>query len=349
MKKISRRSFLTATAVVAATGALSACGATASSTSASASTADETTSSSSTADATATQSFVIGISQLVQHGALDAATQGFQDKVLELAPEGTNVEFDLQNASGDTANCVSIASGFVAAGVDLIMANGTAALQAASAATGDIPILGTSITEYGVALGLENFTGTVGTNVSGCSDLAPLDEQAEMLATMFPDAKNVALLYCSAEPNSTYQVTAVRGFLEEKGMTCEEFSFADTNDLTPVTQAATEFADVIYVPTDNTVASNTEAINNVCLPAGIPIIAGEESICKGCGVATLSIDYYDLGLATGAMAARVLFDGEDISAMPIEYAADFTPKYNPTNCTELGITPPEGYVAIEME
>ncbi len=326
MRKITRRSFLAASLAVSAAGVLGGCSSTGSSAGA----------------------LKVGISQLVQHDALDAATLGFRDQLSARAEEaGVEVEFDEQNASGETVNCSTIANGFVAAGVDLIMANATGALQAAVSATGDIPILGTSVTEYGVALGIEDFDGLVGTNVSGCSDLAPLDEQAAMITTIFPDAAAVGLLYCSAEANSQYQVDVIQDYLEAAGIVCTQYSFADTNDVTSVTQSACGTSDVIYVPTDNTVASNTEAINNVCLPSGVPIIAGEESICGGCGVATLTISYYDLGVATGEMAARILIDGEDISTMPIEYAAEFTPKYNASICDTLGVTPPDGYIAIE--
>ena len=226
------------------------------------------------------------------------------------------------------------------------MANATPALQAAAAATADIPILGTSVTEYGVAMGIDNFTGTVGGNVSGTSDLAPLDKQAEMVKTWFPDAKKVGLLYCSAEPNSQYQVNTIQGLLEGMGFACTQYSFADTNDLSAVTQEAAAGSDVIYVPTDNTVASGTEIIDGICRPAGVPIIAGEEGICSGCGVATLSISYYDLGVATGKMAARILKGEADVSTMPIAYAETSTPKYNAQICADLGLTPPEGYTAI---
>jgi len=287
----------------------------------------------------------VGIIQLVTHNALDAATQGFQDALVAELGEG-NVTFDLQNAAGDTNTCATIVNSFVSNEVDLIMANATPALQAAAAATADIPILGTSVTEYGVAMGIEGFTGTVGGNVSGTSDLAPLDKQAEMVKEWFPDAQNVGLLYCSAEPNSQYQVDTIKGMLEAMGYTCQMYAFADTNDMSAVTQNAADNSDVIYVPTDNTVASGTGIIDGICQAAGVPIIAGEEGICSGCGVATLSISYYDLGVATGKMAAKILKGEADISAMPVEYAATSTPKYNPAICEALGLTAPEGYAAI---
>lgn len=294
--------------------------------------------------ASGSQTYTVGIIQQVQHEALDAATQGFQDALTELL--GDSVTIDPQNASGDTANCTTIANNFVSQGVDLIMANGTTALQAAATGTSTIPILGTSITEYGVALGIDGFTGTTGYNVSGTSDLAPLDQQAEMLHTWFPDAQTVGLLYCSAEPNSQYQVDTVQAELEKLGYTCTQYAFSDTNDMASVTQNAADNSDVIYVPTDNTCANNTGVIDNICRPAGVPIIAGEEGICGGCGVATLSISYYDLGVTTGEMAVKILTGEADISEMPIEYAPQFAKKYNEAICADLGLTVPEGYEAI---
>lgn len=288
----------------------------------------------------------VGICQLVQHDALDAATQGFKDALIEELGED-KVHFEEQNAQGDSNTCSTIVNSFVSSGVDLILANATPALQAASAGTNEIPILGTSVTEYGVALDLDDFDGTVGGNISGTSDLAPLDGQADMLQEIFPDAKTVGLLYCSAEANSQYQVDTVKGYLDEKGYECKYYAFSDSNDLSAVTTTASNEVDVIYVPTDNTVANNTEIVYNICMPAGVPVIAGEEGICKGCAVATLSISYYDLGVATGKMAAKVLTGESNISEMPIEYAPNFTKKYNAAICEELGITIPDGYEAVE--
>ncbi len=302
-----------------------------------------------TADAAETSgdgSYVIGICQLVQHEALDAATQGFKDAVTE-ALGAENVKFDEQNAANDSATCATIINQFVSNNVDLILANATAPLQAAAQGTDTIPVLGTSVTEYGVALDIDNFDGLVGTNVSGTSDLAPLDQQAAMLQELFPDAETVGLLYCSAEANSQYQVDTVQGYLEDMGYTCTQYSFSDSNDLAAVATTAAQESDVIYVPTDNTVASNTEIIRNICEPAQVPIIAGEEGICAGCGVATLSISYYDLGVATGKMAVKVLTGEENISEMPIEYAPEFTKKYNPELAEAMGVTIPDDYVAIE--
>lgn len=285
----------------------------------------------------------VGICQLVQHEALDAATQGFKDALSEKMPD---VKFEEQNASGDAATCATIVNTFVSNDVDLIMANATPALQAAVAATGDIPILGTSITEYGVALDLADFAGVTGFNVSGTSDLAPLDQQAAMIKELFPDAKKVGLLYCSAEANSIYQVKVVGAELTAMGYTAEEYAFTDSNDVASVSALAASECDVIYIPTDNTAAAYTQTIANEVIPAKVPVIAGEEGICKGCGVATLTISYYDIGYATGLMAYEILANGADVSQMPIEYAPQFVKKYNAANVEALGLTIPEDYVAI---
>lgn len=289
------------------------------------------------------ESYTVGICQLVQHDALDAATQGFKDALTNAL--GDKVTFDEQNAQGDSAACNTIVNTFVSKKVDLILANATASLQAAYNATVTIPILGTAITEYGVALQLNDFNGTVGGNVSGTSDLAPLTEQADMILELFPEAKKIGLLYCSAEANSEYQVKVVEDYLTEKGLVCTRFSFADSNDVAAVTTKAAADSDVIYIPTDNTAATCTETIGNIVLSQKVPVVAGEQGICVGCGVAALSISYYDLGCKTGEMAAKILTGEADISTMPVEYAPA-TKMYNPSICEELGVSIPEGYEAM---
>lgn len=288
--------------------------------------------------------YKVGICQLVQHSALDAATKGFKDALTEEL--GDSVVFDEQNASGEITNCSTIINKFVSNKVDLILANATAPLTTAAAATTTIPILGTSITDYATALELENWNGTVGRNISGTSDLAPLGEQADMIKELFPNAKKVGLLYCSAEANSLYQIEIVEKALQGYGYKTTRYSFTDTNDVSSVTQKAATSEDVLYIPTDNTAASNTEAIANIVVPARVPVIVGEEGMCSGCGVAALSINYYDIGTMTGKMAARILRDGEDISTMPIEYAPKTTKKYNSKIAAELGVKIPSDYVAL---
>ena len=284
--------------------------------------------------------FTVGIAQLAPHVALDAATRGFKDALTEeLAKAGKTVKFKEQNAGGEISTCSSIVGAFVSNNVDLILANATPMLQAASKATKSIPILGTSVTEYGVALGIENFNGTVGTNVSGTSDLAPLDQQAQMMIdTLGLVAGNkVGLLFCSAEPNSGYQVQVVEQYLNGKGIVTERYAFSDSNDLISVSANLSSALSAIYVPTDNTAADNVSVIKNATLAKKIPVFAGEEGICAGCGYATLSIDYYNLGRKTGEMAAKILLKQAHVEDMPIAYDAAPTKKYNRAICQELGI------------
>lgn len=299
-------------------------------------------------DAGGSGTYTIGICQQMEHAALDAATEGFQDACRELFGED-NVEFDVQNAQGEQTMCSTIVNNFVSSDVDLILANATLPLQTAAQATSDIPILGTSVTDYGSALGIDDWTGATGVNISGTSDLAPIEEQEDMLLELVPEAQTVGILYCSAESNSKYQAELFEAELEVDGISYKEYTAADSNEIQSVTQNAVEECDAIYIPTDNTMASNTQIINNICLPAKVPVIAGEEGICSGCGVATLSISYYDLGYQTGEMAYKILAEGEDIASMEVETAAQVTKKYNPAICEELGITIPEGYEAIEAE
>ena len=329
--------------------ALAACGTTADETSAppsdDAAVSDAPAEESEAPSEPAEAQYLVGICQQMTHDALDSATQGFKDALTDILGEGA-VEYSEGNAGGEQPNCVTIIDGLVSENVDLILANATWPLQAAYSATSEIPVLGTSVTDYATALNIDDWTGTVGGNISGTSDLAPLDQQAAMIQELFPDAKNVGLLYCSGEPNSVYQIETIRGYLEDMGYTCEAYAFTDVNDLSSVTQTACDNSDVIYIPTDNTAAGNTETIANIVLAAGVPVVAGESGICGGCGVATLSISYYDLGYTTGEMAAKILKGEADISTMAIQSAPNVTKMYNAANCETLGITIPEGYEAI---
>ncbi len=288
--------------------------------------------------------YTVGICQLTQHTALDAATKGFQDALIDILGE-ENITFDLQNAQGDSATCATIVNSFVASEVDLIIANSTASLQAAAAATNTIPILGTSITDYSTALDIE-FDGVIGGNISGTSDLAPLDTQAEMIQELFPDITTIGLLYCTAESNSVYQIETIRGYLEEMGYVCESYGFSDSNDIATVCTKAATSCDLIYVPTDNAAADNAAIIDSICLEAGVPVFSGEENQCAGCGEVTLSISYYEMGYTTGEMAAEIL-QGGDISTMEIRYSSAITKKYVASRCEQLGISVPDEYVAIE--
>ncbi|MCI5868872.1 MAG: ABC transporter substrate-binding protein [Dorea sp.] len=337
-----KKKLLSILMVAALAVSMTACGGSSDSEEAEDSSAEEATEESSG------ETYSIGICQLVQHEALDAATQGFEDALTELCGEG-NVTFDEQNAQGEHNMCATIINQFVSDDVDLILANATDPLTTAATATADIPIIGTSITDYATALQIEDWTGATGINVSGTSDLAPIDEQEAMLKELLPDAKTVGILYCSAEPNSKYQAEKFEEALDKDGIAYKEYTAADSNEIQSVVTNAVSEVDAIYIPTDNTMASNTEIVKNVCVPAGIPVIAGEQGICTGCGVATLSISYYDIGYRAGEMAYEVLANGADISTMEIEFAPEVTKMYNKDICDELGITVPDDYEAIAAE
>ena len=334
MKKKKAAALLMAAAM---TASLAACGSDSSSTS---------TSESGSADAAG--KYTIGICQQMEHAALDAATEGFQDACTEKFGE-ENVEFDVENAQGEQNMCSTIINNFVSADVDLILANATIPLQTAAQPTADIPIRGTSVTDYATALGITDWTGTTGVNISGTCDLAPIEEQEDMMMELLPDVKTVGILYCSAESNSKYQAELFEAELEADGVEYKEYTAADSNEIQSVVTNAVEECDAIYIPTDNTMAANTQIINNICLPAKVPVIAGEQGICSGCGVATLSISYYDIGYRAGEMAYEILAEGADITTMPIETAPEVTKMYNPTICEELGISVPDDYTAIETE
>ncbi len=290
--------------------------------------------------------YIVGICEQMEHVSLSEATRGFKDGLVEILGEDS-VVFREQNAGGEQANCTTIIDGFVSDGVDLILANATWPLQAAASATNSIPVLGTSVTDYATALNLDNFDGTIGRNISGTSDLVDLQAQAQIVQELFPEAENVGLLYCSGEPNSVYQIETVRGYLEDMGYTCEVYAFTDVNDLASVTQAACDGSDVIYIPTDNTVAANTESVANVVLAAGVPVVGGDPGICSGCGVATIATDYYELGKLTAQMAAEILTGEADISTMAVQYGP-MQKIYNAANCDTLNITVPEDYTPVEQ-
>lgn len=283
----------------------------------------------------------IGICQLVEHPALDAATEGFKAALTEKL--GDKVTFDTQNAQGEATNCTTITNNFVSANVDMIMANATGALSAAVSATDTIPIVGTSITAYDVALGGPDWQGK---NITGASDLAPIAEQEKMLREIFPDAKKVGIMFCSAEANSRYQADEFIKALEADGIEYKEYSVADSNEIQAQAQAAVGECDVIYIPTDNTLANAAETVRNVVVPAKIPVVAGEEGICSGCGTVTLSISYYDMGYTAGEMAYEILANGKNPGEMEIGYSP-VTKKYNKEICDELGITVPSEYAVIE--
>lgn len=288
----------------------------------------------------------VGVIQLVEHEALDAATEGFQDALKEKL--GDKVVFDVQNAQGEETNCATICTKFVNDDVDLIMANATQALTSAATATPDIPIVGTSVTDFVTTDTVES-NDKPGTNVTGTSDLAPIDQQIALLKRLVPDAKTVGILYCSSEANSVYQAEEAQKELEKEGIKVEVYTVADSNDIQQVVTKAADNSDAIYIPTDNTIASNMEIVKNVTVPEKVPVIAGEENMCAVGGLATLSISYYNIGYNAGLMAYDILVNGKDPAEMPIQYADEITLKYNAEIASELGIQIPDDMVAIEKE
>ena len=355
MKKGIRKMLSAIACAALAMGCLAGCGSNtnssvANTTTESAAESTPTAAAETASDSTAADDKVyqIGICQLVQHDALDRATQGFEDALVKLLGEN-HVAFNVQNAQGDSQTCATIANQFVNGGVDLIMANATAALQACSNATSTIPVVGTSVTSFAAALDIElDANGCTGINVTGTNDLAPLDHQAQIIADLFPDVKQVGILYCSAEVNSVYQAEHIAAYLDDLNIKHKDFSFSDSNDLQAVTNNCVSECDVIYVPTDNVVSSNQSIIDAVARPAGVPIICGEESQCTGCGLASLSIDFYDIGYRAGEQAYDILVNGKNPAEMPVEDPQSLTRIYNPQIASDLGITLGDDYQAIEQ-
>ena len=257
----------------------------------------------------------IGIIQLTEHQALDAAREGFVDKLNEA---GIEVEIDVQNAQGEQTVCATIAGTMVNDGVDLILAIATPAAQAAAQATADIPILVTAVTDPASA-GLVNSNENPGTNVSGTSDMNPIEAQVDLLLKFAPEAKTIGLLYCSSEDNSILQADIAKKALEAKGIAVEIFTAADSSEVQAVTQSMIGKVDGVYIPTDNLMADSMAAIGMILTPAKIPVVAGESNMTMAGGLATYGIDYYALGQKTAEMAIEILVNGADVSTMPIQY------------------------------
>ncbi|WP_367924921.1 ABC transporter substrate-binding protein [uncultured Ruthenibacterium sp.] len=282
-------------------------------------------------------SYKVGIVQYMEHNALDAATQGFQDALKEKL--GDDVAFDVQNAQGEATNCTTIASKFVNDGVDLILANATPAAQAAAQATGDIPIIGT---DY-VSAGLVKDDKAPGGNVTGTSDLNPIKEQVSLLKTLCPDVQTVGILYCSAEKNSEVQVELATEEFEAQGITVQTYAAADSNELQSVVTKAASENDALYIPTDNLLANNMEIVKNITVPEKVPVICGEENSAMVGGLASYSIDYYKLGYKAGEQAYEILVNGADPATMPIGYMEqeDLKVVINEEIAAEIGVTIPE--------
>lgn len=283
----------------------------------------------------------IGVCQLVQHNAIDDSAKGFIDALR--AKLGDNVEFDIQNAAGDSSTCSTIINQFVSSNVDLIMTNTTSALQTAMSATAEIPIVATSITDFATALEADEWTGCTGINVTGASDLMPIPTQATMFGELLPDAKSIGIVYCSSEPNSKYQVDMISAEFDKLSIAYNIYTVADSNEVATVVTKACSENDALYIPADNTLVSATATIDEIAAFSKTPVITADEGSAAVCAVATLSVNYYDIGYKAGEMAYDILVNGKDPAEMQIEYSANPTKKYIKTNCQALGITVPDDY------
>lgn len=283
----------------------------------------ETTTAQATTEGTATtgektadgKQYKIGVLQLVQHTALDAANKGF---IKALDDAGLNYVADQQNAAGDQSTCQTIASKLVNDGSDLILSIATPAAQAVAGTTSDIPVLVTAVTDP-AASDLVASNDAPGGNVSGTSDLTPVKEQIALLKKILPDAKTVGILYASSESNSEIQAKMAREAIEAAGMTAVDYTVSSSNEIQTVVTSMVGKVDAIYAPTDNTIAAGMTTVAMVANENGLPTICGEEGMVKAGGLATYGIDYFELGYLTGQQAVKILKDGEDISKMPIEY------------------------------
>ncbi|WP_153006508.1 ABC transporter substrate-binding protein [Leucobacter sp. G161] len=284
-------------------------------------------------------SYKIGISQFVQHPALDAATAGFKDA---FADAGVEVEWDEQNASGDQANAVTIAQGFGTAGLDLVLAVATPSAQTAAQAITDVPILFTAVTDA-VEGQLVDSNEAPGGNVTGTSDLAPIDEQLALLQEIVPDAKKVGIVYASGEVNSQVQVDAATEAAKPLGLEVVTKTVTTGNDIAAATEALGD-VDAIYVPTDNMVVAGIASLVQVAEDKKIPVIGAESGTVEGGAVITLGIDYTKLGYQTGEMALKVL-EGADTATMPVEVSKEFAYVVNEGAAERMGVTIPEAILA----
>jgi len=286
--------------------------------------------------------YSVGIVQLMQHVALDQATQGFQDALK--AKLGDQVSFDVQLASGETTNCTTIVTKFVNDGVDLIMGNATPAVIAAKEATATIPIIGTSVTDYvAEEASIVASNEAPGGNVTGYSDMSDIAAHVELTQKLCPDAKTVAIIYCSAEPNSVIQGNQAEELYAAAGFTTVTLTASDVTTISSVVTSACDEADVIYIPTDNLFAENMESVKNIAEPAKIPVITGEGGMVTSGGTASVAIDYYVLGQRAGEMAYEIMVNGADPATTPIGFmtADDMELVINEENAAAIGLTIPE--------
>lgn len=285
--------------------------------------------------------FTIGVIQLTSHAALDAAGEGFLAALADNGYiDGENITIDYQNAQNDQSNLSTISDRFVSANVDLVLAIATSAAQAIAGKTTTIPILATAVTDF-VSAKLVDSNEVPGGNVSGTTDMNPIKEQIQLLIQLAPDCKTVGCIYNGGEDNSVLQAGIAKEAIEAAGLGFTEVTVTSTNDVQQAMQSLVGQCDAIYVPTDNTVASAMPIVADVANAALIPVICGESNMVDAGGLATLGVNYYNLGYQTGLMALRILADGEDISTMPVESQTDFDYVVNGEVAKLIGIAIPE--------
>lgn len=286
----------------------------------------------------------VGVTQIVEHPALDAARQGFIDRLAELGyEEGTDVVYDIQSAQGDFGTALTIAQKFAADGVDLVLAIATQAAQAAAQVLRDTPILITAVTDP-VAAELVDSIERPGTNVTGTSDLTPVRAQLELLTMLAPSARRVGVIYNAGEVNSVVQVNLAKAAAADLGLEVVEATAANSSEVLSAAQSLVGRVDALYVPTDNTVVSAIESVVLVAERARLPLIAGEDLSVEQGALATVGIDYYQLGRQTADMALRVL-QGENPAEMSIEYQNEINLVVNLSAAQRMGVTIPEDLLA----
>ncbi len=292
------------------------------------------------AEETEAEMYNVGIIQYVEHPALDAAREGFVDALADNGfVDGENITIDVQNAQADQANLKTISQRFVNNEDDLILAIATPAAQAMASETTEIPILGTAITDY-VGAKLVDSNEAPGGNISGTTDLNPVKEQIDLMVQLVPDVENVGLLYTSSEDNSVIQADMVKEACEALGLNVEEATVTSSNDVQQVTQSLVGKIDALYIPTDNVLASSMPIVSEITTENMIPVICGEENMVLGGGLATLGINYYNLGYQTGEMAAKVLNGEAEPATMPIESQTEFSYAINGDVAEAIGIEIP---------
>lgn len=290
------------------------------------------------------ESYRIGILQLIEHTALDAANQGFLDALADNGLiEGKNLTIGQQNASGDQATLQLMAEQLKNGEYDLYLGIATGAVQALSAQIQDKPILGTAVTDY-VAAGLVASNEAPGINVSGTTDMNPIDLQIELLVKLLPDAKVVGICYTSSEVNSQIQAEIAKEEAEKWGLEVVVKTISAVGEVQQAIESLVSQADVLYLPTDNIIASAMAIVSDVTLASGTPTIVGEENMCAGGGLATVGLNYYDLGYQTGLMALRILREGANPAEMPIESLAQAGLCFNADTAAALSIELPEDLV-----